>query len=85
MDYAELLFRRWAKEERLTPLYIIADFDKTDEPIRFWWLFLDDKLVSPSTGICDEELITWFGSSHNLTFVDRLIMDNQQRCSVEGH
>jgi hypothetical protein len=79
MDFTEQLFSRWCSEDGLTPLHIIADFDQTGEPFRLWWIFLEDDLISPAEGLCDDEVVLWFSGRHELTYGDRLLMDSQQR------
>jgi hypothetical protein len=77
MDYAEKLFRDWSNQEGLIPLFLIADFDQIGEPLRLWWFNLGDDLTSPLEGLCDDEVIIWFGAKHELTFVDRILIDQQ--------
>jgi hypothetical protein len=79
MNYTEQLFSRWCSEDGLTPLHITADFDQIGEPVRLWWFFLEDKLISSREGLCDEEVIMFFGARHELTLADRLLIDSQQR------
>ena len=78
MDYAEQLFRAWASKEGLTALYITSGFHETEEPLRLWWFFVGFNLISPQSGICDEEVIMFFSRSQQFTEADRMIIDSQQ-------
>jgi len=77
MDYAENLLRSWAFQDGLTALHITADFDLIGDPLRLWWFFSDLTCISPGEGLCDEEVILFFSKRHELTFVDRLLFDQQ--------
>ena len=77
IDYVKILIRRWSVSNDLTPLYIVADFDQTGEPVRLWWFYSGIELISPGSGMCDNETIAFFSGSHDLSFVDRLLLDQQ--------
>ena len=74
MDYTEHLLRQWTRQDGLTPLTIKADFDRTGEPLRMWWIFSDTDLISDG-GLCDDEVIAFLSDRHELTFTDRLLID----------
>ena len=77
MDYGEILIRRWSVNNDLTPLYIVADFDQIGELVRLWWFYSGAELISPANGMCDNETIAFFFSSHDLSFADRLLLDQR--------
>jgi len=81
MDYTEKLFKSWAHEDGLTPLFITAEFDVPGETMRLWWLFSGEDLISPREGLCDDEVVTFLSGRHVLTYADRILID-QERLGV---
>lgn len=78
MDYDIYLFKSWAEKSGLTPLHIFADFDGTGAELRLWWFFNGSVLISPREGLCNDEVVAFFSSQHELTFIDRLLLDFDQ-------
>jgi len=76
-SFAVSLFTRWATENRFIPLYIKSDYDGTGEPFRLWWFFGETELFSPRSGLCDEEVISFFSHHYHLTEWERAEIDRE--------
>lgn len=75
-SYAEILLTKWAYRHGLTPLHITVP-DSTGAT-RLWWFYSGHKRQSSYFGMCDEDAITFFGSTVELTEDERQAIDDEQ-------
>ena len=74
-SYTEQLMTRWGYMHGLIPLHITVKDSAGDT--RLWWFFNGEEPVSPTSGLCDEEVITFFSNTETLTREGRRKIDEE--------
>jgi len=75
-SFTEQLLTRWGYKHGLTPLHISVP--GSTGTTRLWWYYSGDKLQSSYFGMCDEEAITFFGCTIELSDAERRAIDEEQ-------
>lgn len=75
--FAEQLLTKWAWRHGLVPLHI--DVQDSTGITRLWWFYDGDRRQSSYFGMCDDDAVTFFAGSTELTGEERRLIDEERR------